>query len=119
MDPTLANLLREAQVPHFDMRVAAALAIFLGAGYMAGPHDAQQRVESAALERWLDEAAKYYRVYARDDRYLVEIGAGKMGTTSKGRSGIILAYARSSAPRGPPPRDFGPAAFAGCWSCNA
>ncbi len=37
----------------------AALAIGLGGGYMAGLHDAQQRVESAAVERWLDEAAKY------------------------------------------------------------
>ena len=42
---------------------------------MAGLHDAQQRVESAAVEHWLEEAAKYYRLYARDDRYLVEIAA--------------------------------------------
>ncbi len=58
----------------------AALAIFLGGGYMVGLHDAQQRVESAAVEHWLDEATKYYRLYARDDRYLVEVGADETGT---------------------------------------
>lgn len=53
----------------------AAFAIFSGGGYMAGLHDAQQRLESAAVEHWLEEVAKYYKLYTRDDRYLVEIAA--------------------------------------------
>ncbi len=35
----------------------------------------QQQLEVTDLEHWLDEAAKYYRLYAKDDRYLVEMTA--------------------------------------------
>ncbi len=85
LSPRLAKMLnksKSAPIRPRRWRVAlpvaaslAALAIFSGGGYLTGLHDAQQRVESGAVEHWLDEAAKYYRLYARDDRYLVEIAA--------------------------------------------
>jgi anti-sigma factor RsiW len=55
----------------------AALTISLGGGYMAGLYQAQQQQEVTDLEHWLDEAAKYYRLYAQDDRYLVEMTAAE------------------------------------------
>jgi anti-sigma factor RsiW len=42
---------------------------------MAGLYHGQARVEVSAVEHWLDEAAKYYQLYARDEEYLVEIPA--------------------------------------------
>ncbi len=53
----------------------AAVTISLGGGYMAGLNRAQQQLEVTDLEHWLDEVAKYYRLYAQDDRYLVEMTA--------------------------------------------
>ncbi len=67
----------------------AAFAISLGGGYMAGLHVAHQRAEVAAVEHWLDEAAKYYRLYARDDRYLVEVGAREIPDLENRLSGWL------------------------------
>ncbi len=53
----------------------AAITISLGGGYMAGLNHVQQQLEVSALEHWLDEVAIYYRLYAQDDRYLVEMTA--------------------------------------------
>ncbi len=53
----------------------AAFTISLGGGYMAGLYHVQQQQEVTDIEHWLDEAAKYYRLYAQDDRYLVEMTA--------------------------------------------
>lgn len=58
----------------------AALVIGLAGGYMAGVHQAPQQVGVSRVERWLDEAANYYRLYARDDRFLIEIGAEETET---------------------------------------
>lgn len=55
----------------------AALTISLGGGYMAGLYQVQQQQEVTDLDHWLDEAAKYYRLYAQDDRYLVEMTAAE------------------------------------------
>jgi anti-sigma factor RsiW len=53
----------------------AAVTISLGGGYMAGLNHVRQQLEVSDLEHWLDEVAIYYRLYARDDRYLVEMTA--------------------------------------------
>jgi anti-sigma factor RsiW len=52
-----------------------AFAVSLGGGYMAGLYHGQAQVEVSAVEHWLEEAAKYYQLYARDSEYLVEIPA--------------------------------------------
>jgi anti-sigma factor RsiW len=52
-----------------------AFAVSLGGGYMVGLYNGQAQVEVSAVEHWLDEAAKYYQLYARDKEYLVEIPA--------------------------------------------
>ena len=53
----------------------AAFAVSLGGGYMAGLNHVQQQLEMTDLDRWLDEVANYYRLYAQNDRYLVEMTA--------------------------------------------
>ncbi len=53
----------------------AAVTVSLGGGYMAGLNHVQQQLEVTDLEHWLDEVANYYRLYAQDDRYLVEMTA--------------------------------------------
>ena len=53
----------------------AAFAVSLGGGYMAGLNHVQQQLEVTDLEHWLDEVANYYRLYAQNDRYLVEMTA--------------------------------------------
>jgi anti-sigma factor RsiW len=56
----------------------AAFAVSLGGGYMAGLYHVQQQLEVTELEHWLDEAAKYYRLYAQNDHYLVEMTAAEI-----------------------------------------
>jgi anti-sigma factor RsiW len=62
----------------FAVPLAASLAILavgLGGGYLVGVQHAQQQTADTGVDHWLEEAAKYYELYARDDSYLVEITA--------------------------------------------
>jgi anti-sigma factor RsiW len=52
----------------------AALTVGLGGGYIAGIQHTQ-RIGHADVDHWLEEAGKYYRLYAEDESYLIEINA--------------------------------------------
>ena len=53
----------------------AALAIGLGGGYLAAIEQARQQEADRGGDHWLEEAGKYFRLYAQDDRYLTELSA--------------------------------------------
>ena len=55
----------------------AAVTIGLG-GYMAGVYRTQLQVETEAAHHWRDEAAEYFRLYAQDDRHLIELPASRI-----------------------------------------
>ena len=87
-EPVAPSLLRAARKPgamRRRWRVAlplaaslAALAIGLGGGYMTGVYRTQAQVEVAAAHHWRDEAAEYFRLYAQDDRHLIELPASRI-----------------------------------------
>ena len=52
----------------------AALTVGLGGGYVTGIQHTQQ-IAHAGVDHWLEEAGKYYRLYAEDESYLTEINA--------------------------------------------
>lgn len=87
-EPVSPNLLRAAKKPEVvrrRWRVAlplaaslAALAIGLGGGYMTGVYRTQAQIEVAAAGQWQGEAAEYFRLYAQNDRHLIELPAGRI-----------------------------------------
>ena len=52
----------------------AALTVGLGGGYVTGIQHTQQ-LARVDVDHWLEEAGKYYRLYAEDENYLIEINA--------------------------------------------